>query len=453
MAQSGSSDGPYRRLASGKATRCYGSWRLPKASSGVLEEQALKGTGHAAAPRRGSIEQSLTAFEADPAGPEAQAHISSIAEEIEGMPESERAAFAERVAGRIANRVERASPRDIKGIASAIGPQVARRSTLGGKTVDLIKRRSSVAVAGEIAPGARAGARVVSLDGAGGGNAALIMRFVDEYCAERGILLPDSDGSRLIHVDRNGKVHVRPTSRVKRLAKAAAALVLAGLIGVGVMAVRGSEPGPVGAQKAGARSLEESYQAAVADDAGVLEAVRKAVDERHAGPLNIQQIMDIYDYVSKNTIYLSALDKKYPLPAGKTLAAGRGDCKSLATLLAAMLESAAAKTVIFAGRYGGVGHVFVAVKISDGPGDGTESAVKALIARRYKKKIKEFYGGMYRPAFRKITKPGIEGEYLVLDTAMPPQQAVPGKTVDISAARWEKMIEPRPGARGLIPEL
>jgi len=81
--------------------------------------------------------------------------------------------------------------------------------------------------------------------------------------------------------------------------------------------------------------------------------VRKAASDavrRHPGSYSIDQLLDIYDWVKENIIYLSVpvTLPSTPYNPGETLATRSGDCKNQAVLIASMIESigGTAKVVI-----------------------------------------------------------------------------------------------------------
>jgi ssDNA-binding Zn-finger/Zn-ribbon topoisomerase 1 len=74
-------------------------------------------------------------------------------------------------------------------------------------------------------------------------------------------------------------------------------------------------------------------------DLNVREAASAAV-RNHPGEFNLDKLLDIYDWVKVNVIYLNApLDKNAPYPPAETLATMSGDCKNQAVLIASMIES------------------------------------------------------------------------------------------------------------------
>lgn len=71
--------------------------------------------------------------------------------------------------------------------------------------------------------------------------------------------------------------------------------------------------------------------------------VRKAASEAisgHPGPVSINQLLDIYDWVRKNVFYQNVpADLGRPYYPSETLATRSGDCKNQAVLMASMVEA------------------------------------------------------------------------------------------------------------------
>lgn len=57
------------------------------------------------------------------------------------------------------------------------------------------------------------------------------------------------------------------------------------------------------------------------------------------GSYNINQLLDIYDWVKKNIEYQSVTSPNIPYPPSETLTTSSGDCKNQAVLIASMVES------------------------------------------------------------------------------------------------------------------
>lgn len=71
--------------------------------------------------------------------------------------------------------------------------------------------------------------------------------------------------------------------------------------------------------------------------------VRKAASEAisgHPGPISVNQLLDIYDWVNKNIFYQNVpADLGKPYYPSETLATKSGDCKNQAVLVASMIEA------------------------------------------------------------------------------------------------------------------
>lgn len=70
----------------------------------------------------------------------------------------------------------------------------------------------------------------------------------------------------------------------------------------------------------------------------VREASSLAI-KNNPGSYNINQLLDIYDWVKKNIEYQSVTSPNIPYPPDQTLATSSGDCKNQAVLIASMVEA------------------------------------------------------------------------------------------------------------------
>ena len=70
----------------------------------------------------------------------------------------------------------------------------------------------------------------------------------------------------------------------------------------------------------------------------VREASSKAI-KNDPGSYNINQLLDIYDWVKTNIQYQSVTSPNIPYPPDQTLATSSGDCKNQAVLIASMVEA------------------------------------------------------------------------------------------------------------------
>lgn len=106
------------------------------------------------------------------------------------------------------------------------------------------------------------------------------------------------------------------------------------------------------------------YSSAIQPDhPAIRDLVKKAVKVH--GSLNIDQILDVYDHLSRTLTYEKVFHRLNPYKATKVLKDGRGDCKNLTVVLASALLSIGAEVniIIDDGKTPDKGHVFLQVKI------------------------------------------------------------------------------------------
>jgi hypothetical protein len=191
------------------------------------------------------------------------------------------------------------------------------------------------------------------------------------------------------------------------------------------------------------------------DEHLVLKAVSKAVV--HKGTqLSMSQIFDVYDYIVANIGYLDVSERLVPRWPKETLEAGWGDCKSMSVLLASMLESIGAKTVMifWYDAEKKQGHEYVGVLISDAEKRPTremsEKAIRLMISRRYSQQLHKGRKPEAVLRFSDAHLLGVKGRFLLLDPSIGPR-GVPG--IAFARPDIEHAMESRPGKRGHTPGL
>lgn len=189
------------------------------------------------------------------------------------------------------------------------------------------------------------------------------------------------------------------------------------------------------------------------NDPVVLGAVREAIAKK--GPLKVNQIFDIFDYVVRKIEYLNSSHPTEPRSAAVTLTAKVGDCKCMTVVLASMLEAIGAKTLLITGKATSskYGHELLGVMVSDEHDDWKRSmhrqAIEGEIFHRYQIFIDLHHMGNRELQFVEVEIAGRRQLYLLLDPTGG-SQAVPGKTGRLENAEY---YESRPGVPGMMPGL
>ncbi len=191
------------------------------------------------------------------------------------------------------------------------------------------------------------------------------------------------------------------------------------------------------------------------DETSILRAVDEAVRQKDA-PLNLQQIFDIFNYILRNVRYLNVSDRAVPRWPAETLAARWGDCKSMSVLLASMLESIGAKTVLISWHDSATrnGHEYVGVMVSEETDANLRREAERQVRRRieavFSRTISQYYRRPLPLHFREYTIGGRTQLYLILD-ATGGRHGVPG--IALERPEIERMSESRPGHRGNVPNM
>jgi hypothetical protein len=189
------------------------------------------------------------------------------------------------------------------------------------------------------------------------------------------------------------------------------------------------------------------------DDPTVLAALRQAVSRK--GPLALNQIFDIFDYVAREIEYLYVSHPTVPRSPAITLGAKIGDCKCMSVALASMLEAIGAKTLLSVCTYPDKsGHEYVGVLVARSKNkNNSEYAKKAVtefVRKRYGIFIKlKLNGQMDGLEFRDQIS-GLERQtYLMLD-ATQGRCAIPGVLGRVNDS--ETFFHSRP-YEGNVPKL
>ncbi|VVC04562.1 Uncharacterised protein [Candidatus Bilamarchaeum dharawalense] len=206
-------------------------------------------------------------------------------------------------------------------------------------------------------------------------------------------------------------------------------------------------------RRSGRGALSDSQRMITPDDPVVLRAVKEAV--RKKGPLSIDQICDIFDYVVRKIEYLNTSHPTEPRLPAVTLEAGIGDCKCMSVALASMLEAIGAKTILVSAKNhsSDLGHEFIGVMISEEPNDYrrgmVKNAVRAAILSRYDVFIGLVYMKNTELQFVELEVRGKKQTYLLLEATTGPT-TVPGKTGSFDEVGYH---ESRPGIVGMTPSV
>jgi|GEM_PF-3750233 len=456
----------------------------------MLEDALLRMAGLAAGPSCAvRIERSVAAFEADPLGPYTDSRLDaffSLAEcamdtdgeavrnglrrifaAVETVPQAaERKALAEKAAAGIYAWAQSVDPAQRNAVDEMLGPLVLRPTAVGKRYNRILMDRSPVSIVGK-APEAPSEAGTTQQPAGLGSHRA------------RGARPPNGDTLvyyRVVHRDgkeeteeavpkefheemlKGAEEKMVPKSRKPKII---ASIVVAASLVLGAVAIK-CFPELRVAERVQALTVRretiiEKFRGAVTLKDEVRIKSREVISKnKHDGPLSLQQIFDIYDYVSSEVKYQSDSHPLFPQPDYLTLKAKGGDCKSKTVLLASMLEAVGAETVMYAITYqNDDGHAVVGVRITQGTSGESEKVVSALIEKRYGKNIAARLGGKkLKPLFRKIYSPSGFGTYLILDSAvMDRQDAIPGRTAGAYPIKSEIDMRARPGIPGNNPEI
>ncbi len=114
--------------------------------------------------------------------------------------------------------------------------------------------------------------------------------------------------------------------------------------------------------------------------------VRKAASEairNDPGIYNINQLLDIYDWVKKNITYQTVTSQNVPYPPSQTLATQSGDCKNQAVLIASMVEAIGGTAKVVADP--SCNHAYTLVYISNSSQD--MQSIVNTIDQHYNQKL------------------------------------------------------------------
>lgn len=485
----------------------------------MLEDALLRRAGLAAGSSCAvRIERSVAAFEADPLGPYTDSRLDAFFSLAECAVETDSGAvrnglrrivaavetvhksaegkgLAEKVAAAIYVWSQSVEPAQRNAVDEMLGPLVLRPTAVGRKYNKILMDRSPVSIVGrapEAPPGAGVGRRIlaagaeVSIAGeapagpplAGAGRQQGVLRpprargtpSSDPGVSVVRYVIQHRDGNEepLEAVPRDLHEEMLKGAEEKMVPKSKMPKIIASIV-VGLTLVFGG----VAIKCFPELKIAERFQALTVSQDTIKEKMRNAVTKNdevtiqsrhvinkkgHQGPLSLQQIFDIYDYVAGEVAYQSDSHPLFPQADYLTLKAKGGDCKSKSVLLASMLEKVGAKTAIILADYiRGDGHAYVIVQISN-KDSSTEAdrdgmMVAAEIAKRYKGNIAARFGkSEHKPVFRRLYSPGLSGTYLVLDASVMSQNdIIPGMTID-TPVRREIEVWTTPGIPGNIPE-
>ncbi len=206
------------------------------------------------------------------------------------------------------------------------------------------------------------------------------------------------------------------------------------------------------------------YQKAIApDDDSIRRTASRAVKTKGMF-FNELQIFDLFDHVARNIEYLNVSEGGVPKSPAKTIEDSSGDCKSMAVLLASMIESIGGKTTLTHLTIpGGKGHLYVGVVISENPDkmkrDWDKFSIIEAIQKRYKKQLaslnrKLSIDEFSKLAFREVVIDSKVKTVLLLDPTTGiyglPGIVAFGEFADTDS---EKHFESRPGHSGLLPNI
>jgi hypothetical protein len=210
------------------------------------------------------------------------------------------------------------------------------------------------------------------------------------------------------------------------------------------------------ARKAAAAVVElnEVQKRITPDDRSIGLAIKEAVKKKDV-PLSLQQILDVYDFIVKKIRYLNVSSLEIPKWPSATLADEWGDCKSMGTLLASMLEAIGAKTVIYQWYIPEKkeGHMYIGVYVGDATDKETAkytiNQVRQRIAKRYSSLLRSKYRGKLPELhLRQVEAGGTKGVYLLLDATLG-RESIPGTAY---VKPFDKMFESRPSKPGEPPK-
>jgi len=446
----------------------------------VLEEPFLQMIGlRKKVPNRETAEASLKKFEKDPAGPDSEINLGlvlvsmspvkakdeaaairtlqSIFDTADFTNQETREVVAEKVVKKIMDWVDNESPEFRKAVFSIIMERLKGKTAIG-KTAERLAREM---------PFEKVRTVPKKADGT-------LIALIHQHMGENENGVPKPGVSRVYHlqVDRNGKVkdvetlskdeHERIWLRAaqmlvpkSRRMKIFAAIGAAALLAFGTVTItcfpeiRASETW----QRITTSNdeIKRKIREAVTLKEEVIIRSKQVINKNsHGGELSVEQIFDIFQFVSWEIKYQSDSHPFIPQADYLTLKGKGGDCKSKTVLLASMLEASGAKTLMFAMIYAdGKGHAYVGVRISKKTDDGTAKTVAALVQDAVKARCPPLAWRQmkYKPLLRQIYDPGIAGTYLILDSVY----AFPGIASN-DRIKSEIIIETRPGLDGNIPK-
>jgi len=423
----------------------------------------------------------LAAFKADPTGPMAAGHLHSAMKAVETIKEPQtRRKCARAVAAQLIDVVDKVPESRKEEVTSVIGLQFTNPSTTKEEMTGLIRM-----------PPPKSGPRDTSI-----GDSTCFKIQIEKLVRQNPQRFAGL-GEMSINVDGDGSVRVthrnilpekvKPWVTRRKWQAVIGSGFLVAVATAALIAFTGStpspprivkmptpvavpverrEPPPAPVQETKAppapAQIQESRQEIVTitpEDQTILDAVAEATRSCAGTSLNLRQIFSVYNYVTKNVRYMNVSHPSIPRLPKLTLESGIGDCKSMAVLLASMLEAIGAKTVLI--KWHDVqkneGHEYIGVLLGENLDETARQDMERKVIRRisgmYSERIDRFYGG-HVPSeeihFREFTINGKRQFYLLLDATFG-RNSLPGMAnhrEDIEAVE-----EARVGQPGQIPAL
>jgi Transglutaminase-like superfamily len=406
---------------------------------------------------KGEAREAFSRFAKNPLAPEARSHLREAVKAIDEIPDAAaRRDEADTIAQDVFELINRAQEREMRPVAEAIGSELLNESAFC-EAVSRKARQERGAVAG------------TACGRAGNGDTASFRIHIERLIRENprfaglGRVMVDLEDGDHVRVHNRGgpSMAVMPWWKRKRkeliAGTVAAGVLIAGIVLGNAMKDEPARNGIITETRPAASQPkeEEPPNRITPDNLVVLDAIRKAV--KKADNLNMRQIFDVYEHVVKNIKYLDIADPSVPRWPEETLRSGIGDCKSMASLLASMLEGMGAKTILidWYDPASKDGHMYVGVMVSDEDANKRKAAARSIrnkIYREYRPKIRRAFGQNRLPIirFREVASGGSTHLYLLLDPTLG-ESAIPG--LALPKPSLENVAESRPGKSGYRPKL
>jgi hypothetical protein len=409
--------------------------------------------------------RSFSAFKSDPAGPEAAAHLREAVRSVDMIRDArERTREARILAESLIEAVEHAEPGNKPRMTSLVGEQLREQSSMRIEMYRLIQERGGRdARPGEGPEGGRGDTASFEF------HLAKLIRENPRFAGFGDLVVEvgGNDGVKVRKVDMLAGMMPWWHRRWREIAGVAAVALVTGTISAatcggnphshgasaGILPQDGLGLDAGGSDEAGRRVPANRI---TPDDPRILEAIGEAVQHKDA-VLNITQISEVYDYVVDHVRYLNVSDPVVPRLPAVTLEAGFGDCKSMAVLLASMLEAIGGKTILISWHDNArnSGHQYVGIMLSNSQDSQVRGQVRRSAERQlrrlYSRTIARHYGGRMPQVHTREVLVGTQIQlYLLLD-ATQGRNSVAG--VGSPRPDIESFAESRPGHFGRVPEL